>query len=115
MLVFEFLLLEDESVVLSLKTMSDSSNFTGTTAFNYDITYYKIDSNRDIQWGLTFDYFGKSDSLSTIILNEDTLYSGITSSFYYKYCSFLTAFWFKIDINSQTQAFVNLLNNDTSS
>ena len=89
MQVFHFLLLEDESVVLSLRTMSDSNNFTSTTVFNYDITYFKLNSNRDIQWGLTFDYFGKSDMLSTIILDEDTLYTGITNSVEYKYLNSL--------------------------
>ena len=114
--VFQFLLLEDESVVLSLRTMSDSSNFTSTTAFNFDITYYKIDSNRDIQWGLTFDYFGKSDMLSTIVLNENTLYTGISNSLDY-FClatislnsgKYTNSQWFYVNANNTKDRLFNL-------
>ena len=79
--VFDFLLNPDGSFVLCARIISNSSDFISSTPFNYDLSYYKLDPNRDIVWGTTLDYFGGNDMNSQMIVDGDYIYAGITTSF----------------------------------
>ena len=55
--VYKFLLLSDSSLVLQARTHYFEGEFGISSSSDIDLTFFKLDSNRDFVWSTTVDYF----------------------------------------------------------
>ena len=81
--VYKFLFLPDSSMVLQAKTLYLEGEFGISSSSNIDITFFKLDSNRDFMWSTSIDYFHGVEVTNSMIFKNKTLYIGLTTSLYY--------------------------------
>ena len=67
--VYKFLLLSDSSLVLQAKTHYLEGEFGISNSSNTDLTFFKLDSNRDFVWSTTVDYFHWEELTNSMMLN----------------------------------------------